>query len=102
MVQLRDDIEKLNAAGVQIVGISYDSIDVLKKFSDSQKIPFFLLSDEGSKTIRQYGLHSKDGLPHPGTVLVDQSGVIRAKLFQEGYVTRHTIDELVAVAKSLE
>ena len=102
MVQLRDDIEKLNAAGVQVVGISYDSIDILKKFSDSQEIPFWLLSDEGSETIHAYGLHFKDGLPHPGTVLVDQNGVIRAKLFKEGYVTRHTINELVAVAEKLK
>ena len=102
MVQLRDDIEKLSAASVQVVGISYDSIDILKKFSDSQEIPFLLLSDEGSETIRAYGLHFKDGLPHPGTVLVDRSGVIRAKLFKEGYVNRHTSDEILAAAGKLK
>ena len=102
MVQLRDRIEELHAVGVQIVGVSYDPIDVLKKFSDSEQIPFPLLSDEGSKTIRAYGLHYQDGLPHPGTILVNPSGVICAKLFKEGYVTRHTIDELLSVAEELE
>ena len=102
MVQLRDNNDKLKAAGVQIVGISYDSVDVLKEYSDKETIPFPLLSDEESRTIKQYGLHFKSGLPHPGTVLVDKSGVIRAKLFEEGYRTRHTIEELVAAAKELE
>ena len=102
LVQLRNDIEKLNAAGVQVVGISYDSLDILKKISDSMEIPFLLLSDEGSKTIHEYGLHYEDGLPHPGTVLIDQSGVIRAKLFEKGYRIRHTNDELVAAAEKLE
>lgn len=102
MVQLRDDRDKLKAAGVQVIGISYDSVDVLKKFSDSREIPFLLLSDEGSKTINAYGLHFKNGLPHPGTVLIGRDGVIRGKLFRKGYANRHTNDELIALAKGLE
>ena len=102
LVQLRNDIEKLNAAGVQVVGISYDSLDILKKISESMEIPFLLLSDEGSKTINEYGLHYEDGMPYPGTVLINQTGVIRAKLFERGYRTRHTNDELVAAAEKLE
>ena len=102
MVQLRDNIETLKGAGLQIVGISFDPVDTLKTFSDANEIPFPLLSDEGSKTISAYGLLFKRGLPHPGTILVDQSGVIRAKLFEDGYKTRHTIDELVKVAGQLK
>ena len=102
LVQLRNDIEKLNAAGVQVVGISNDSPDILKKINESLEIPFLLLSDEGSKTIHEYGLHNRGGLPHPGTVLVDQSGMIRAKLFERGFRTRHTNDALVAAAEKLK
>jgi peroxiredoxin Q/BCP len=94
-------MERLGAAGIQIVGVSYDSPDILKSFSDAEEIPFLLLSDEGSKTIHAYGLHNQDGLPHPGTVLIDSSGVIRAKIFKEGYRTRHTVDELVEAAAAL-
>jgi peroxiredoxin Q/BCP len=101
LVQLRKDIEKIQAAGIQIVGVSFDSVDVLKQFSDAEKIPFLLLSDEGSQTIKAYGLHFQDGLPHPGTLLIDSKGVIRAKLFREGYRERHATDELLAAAKLL-
>lgn len=102
MVQLHDNLGKLHQAGLQIVGISPDSVEILKKFSDSKKISFPLLSDEGSKTIRAYGLHFKRGLPHPGTIVVDQQGVIRAKLFEDGYVDRHSVDELLKVAEQLK
>ena len=102
MVQLRKDIEKFQTANVQIVGISYDSVDILKKFSDSEEIAFLLLSDEGSKIIKDYGLYFKDGLPHPGTVLVDRDGVIRAKLFKEGYRDRHTNEELLSAVEELK
>jgi peroxiredoxin Q/BCP len=102
LVQLRDNVQKLNESGVRVVGISYDSVEVLKTFSDKESIPFPLLSDEDSETIKKYGLHFKGGLPHPGTVLIDKEGVIRAKLFEEGYRTRHTIEELVSAAKGLK
>lgn len=102
MVQLRDNLERLRNAGVQIVGISPDSVEILKKFSDAKDIPFPLLSDEGSKTIRAFGLHFKRGLPHPGTIVIDQKGVIRAKLFEDGYVDRHSVEELVKVAEQLK
>ena len=101
MVQLRDASEELQSAGITVVGISYDSVDVLKNFSDTEQIPFWLLSDEGSKTIIDYGLLHEEGLPHPGTVLVDKQGVIRAKLFEQGYSKRHSVSELIAAANQL-
>ncbi|MEM9660079.1 MAG: redoxin domain-containing protein, partial [Planctomycetota bacterium] len=70
--------------------------------SDSKGIPFPLLSDEGSETIHAYGLHFQKGLPHPATILIDQDGVIRAKLMEEGYVSRHSVDELVSAAEQLQ
>ncbi len=101
LVQLRDATEKFESAGITVVGISYDSVDVLKTFSEAEQIPFWLLSDEGSKTIRDYGLLHENELPHPGTIVVDQQGIIRAKLFEDGYSKRHGVDELVAAAEKL-
>ena len=91
--------EPVNA---QIVGISYDSVEVLKSFANEQEIPFALLSDVDSQTIHAYGLHFKDGLPHPGTVVIGQDGVICGKLFEEGYVTRHDHHELSEALEMLK
>jgi len=101
LVQLRDNLEELSEYKIQIVGVSYDSVDTLKRFSDSEKIPFPLLSDEGSKAIEAFDLIFENGLPHPGTVLIGQDGVIRKKIFKEGYRTRHTIEELKAAVQEL-
>ena len=99
---------------MKVVGVSYDSVEVLKAFADKQKITFPLLSDPESKTIIAYALKNKetagkkfgkvelDGVPYPGTYLVDKDGVVRAKLFVDGYKERHSVEELVKAAESLK
>jgi hypothetical protein len=41
-------------------------------------------------------------VPNPGTFLLDRDGVIRAKLFLEGYRTRHTTAALVEAARGVK
>lgn len=83
--------------------MSYDSVDILKKFTDDRKITFALLSDEGSKTIDAYGIRNKssrtDGIPHPGTFIIDKDGVIKGKIFIEGYRERPPSEEIAEAAK---
>ena len=111
---MQRDLRKIEEAGVKVVGISYDSVDVLKEFAEKREITFPLLSDPESKTIIAYSLKNKetagkkfgkvdlDGIPYPGTLLVDKEGVIRAKLFVDGYRDRHSVDELVEAAERLK
>jgi peroxiredoxin len=93
---------------VQLVGISYDDTKVLKSFSDRMKIAFPLLSDPGSNTIEAYHIRNEaakgksEGVPRPGTFILDRGGVIRAKLFLEGYRERHTTDALIEAAKTVK
>jgi peroxiredoxin len=67
-----------------------------------------LLSDPGSKTIIAYGLLNKDakgktaGIPYPGTILIDRDGVIRARLFLDGYRDRATTKDLIDAAKAIK
>lgn len=68
-----------------------------------------MLSDEGSKTIDAYGIRNTevqpgvkaDGIPYPGTFLVDTDGVIKGKIFLEGYAQRHDNDELIRLAEEV-
>ena len=111
---MQRDLKKIEDAGVKVVGVSYDSVEVLKAFADKQKITFPLLSDPESKTIIAYALKNKetagkkigkielDGVPYPGTYLVDKDGVVRAKLFVDGYKERHPVEELVKAAEGLK
>ncbi len=69
-----------------------------------------LILDPDGKTIAAYGLTNKevvgkkfgkvslDGIPYPGTMLLDKQGVIRAKLFFDGYKERQTADDIIKVA----
>ena len=106
-MQLQADLEKIEK-DTQVIAISYDSVEVLAKFADKRKITFPLLSDTGSKTIGAYGLLNKEakgkaeGIPYPGTILVDKEGVIRAKLFVDGYKDRHSTDDLIKAARSIK
>lgn len=99
---MQENLEEIESAGGRVVAISYDSLDTLKRFARSGGITFPLLSDTDSKTIEAYGVRNLeaagsriDGVPHPGTFIVDQKGIIRFKLFLKGYRDRHTVNALI-------
>ncbi len=104
MVQLQADHERIEAAGITLVAISYDAPDALDDFARRSNITFPLLSDVGSKTIDAYGIRDPqgDGYPHPQTVLVRPDGIIGAVLSEEGYKTRHTTEALIEAARRIK
>ena len=80
---------------------------MLHSFADKHGITYTLLSDEGSKVIRQlgllnehvyehhaaYGIPKQDrhwGVPYPGTFLLDEQGRVLQKRFQQSYRERET------------
>jgi peroxiredoxin len=101
-------MKSLSDAGVTVVAISYDAVDVLAKFAKNQKIEFALLSDPDHKAIEAYGLLNKEvtgkfeGIPYPGMMIVDKGGVIRAKLFFEGYAKRHAAEDIIMAVKGIK
>ena len=105
MVQLQTSLKEIDATGGQIVAISYDSTNILKRFAAKSAITYPLLSDAGSKTIDAFGIRNKEapdrwsGIPYPGTFVVGTNGVIRSKLFLDGYKERHAVEALVEALK---
>ena len=64
-------------------------------------------SDADDQTIDAYGIRNTeaagsriDGVPYPGTFIVDQKGIIRSKLFLEGYKKRHAVEALTKALKN--
>ena len=106
MVQLQSDLNAIQATGGQLVAISYDSPEILKRFAAKKSIAYPLLSDTGSKTIDAYGIRNKEatgrtsGIPYPGTFIVGTDGVIRAKLFLEGYEERASTEAIAQALKN--
>jgi hypothetical protein len=50
---------------------------------------------------KKFGSKSVEGVPHPGTYLIDKDGIVRAKLFLERYQERHTTQQLIDAAKEV-
>jgi peroxiredoxin len=106
LVQLQSDLKEIEATGGQLVAISYDSTAILKRFAAKSAITYPLLADAGSKTIDAFGIRNREaperwnGIPYPGTFVIGTNGVIRAKIFLEGYKERHTIEALVEALKN--
>lgn len=107
LAAMQEGLPEIKAAGLQIVAISYDPVEALERFAKKRGIEFGLLSDPDSQTIKAWKLLNAEakgkgaGIPHPMTYVLDQNGVIRAKLGHEGYQTRHTVPELIAATKKL-
>ncbi|MCC5876234.1 MAG: peroxiredoxin [Candidatus Sumerlaeia bacterium] len=70
----RDDFEKFEERGVQILGISGDSVEKHRKFADNCKLPFHLLSDENLKVASRYGARGLLGIVRRAYYLIDRNG----------------------------
>ena len=80
---LRDNYQSLQAAGIQVLGVSIDSEKSHKKFADKYELPFPLLVDEDKKLVEAYGVwqeKSMYGRKYMGTMrytfLIDEKGLI--------------------------
>lgn len=56
LLELQEQYDRLRKDGLGLVGISYDSQEILAAFSEQHRITFPLLSDVGSATIKRYGI----------------------------------------------
>jgi peroxiredoxin Q/BCP len=64
--------------GAQVVGISTDSVETLRKFKDEFKLPFLLLSDADGKVADQYGGRVPVlGMANRATFVLDRDGTVR-------------------------
>jgi hypothetical protein len=101
-VQLQRTLETIKGQGLGLAAISYDSVATLKAFADRQGITFPLLSDEGSATIKAWGLLNEQaagrsaGIPHPGTFVLDARGTVISRAFEQAYQERDTAASILA------
>lgn len=67
----RDDIEKLHSQGVEVVGVSGDSVKTHKMFRDHHKLNFTLLADEKGDIAKVFGVPVNKGGKSPA---IDSAG----------------------------
>jgi peroxiredoxin Q/BCP len=71
---LRDAYEQLRNKGVKIVGVSLDTVDSQKKFQETERLPFELLSDRDKKVTSAFGV----------PILLNGFAARQAYLFKDG------------------
>ena len=73
----RDKYEEFNTLGVQIFGVSSDSVSSHKKFKEKHNLQYSLLSDKGGILAENLGLKKNLGfLPARVTLIVNPEGII--------------------------
>ena len=103
MVELQGRMEELEAQGLGLAVITYDSPEIMADFSQRRGITFPLLSDPGSQIIRTYGILNTTvaedtpnfGIPFPGTFLLDRQGVVTSRFFEEAFQERNTVASIL-------
>ena len=100
-MELQRHVADIRARGLGLAAISYDAPATLKAFSEKHGITFPLLSDRGSATIRRWGLLNAEatgpaeGIPHPGTFVIDTHGRIASRAFESEYQVRQSAPALL-------
>jgi peroxiredoxin Q/BCP len=75
---VRDNWESYAATGAEVVGISTDTVESHRKFTDQHALPLRLLADTEGKVNRAYAASSwLPGRAARAVVVVDATGVIR-------------------------
>ncbi|CAK8563947.1 unnamed protein product [Lathyrus sativus] len=98
----RDSYEKFKKAGAEVVGISGDGTASHKAFAQKYKLPYTLLSDEGNKVRKEWGVPGDffGSLPGRETYVIDKNGVVQLVYNNQFQPEKH-IDETLKLLQSL-
>ena len=94
----RDSHEVFTDAGAEVIGVSSDSVGKHASFAGRYKLPFTLLSDQGGKVRKSYGVPAVLGLlPGRVTYVIDREGTVRHVFNSMTHISKHINDALEVV-----
>ena len=99
----RDQFELFTEADAVIIGISGQSVESHKEFAEKHRLSFTLLSDEGDKIRKQFGVPTNllGLLPGRVTYIADKTGKVIYMFDSQMQATRH-VDEALRILKELK
>lgn len=106
-MQLQEHIAGFRNAGLGVAAMTYDAPAVVNDFRAGAGIDYPVLADIDAASVKALGILNEDyapgdsayGIPHPGIFVLDPEGIIRAKVFIEGYDTRLHADSVLEMAR---
>lgn len=97
----RDSFEEFSNLDVEVIGISSDSVESHRSFAQKHSLPFTLLSDEGGKVRKLYGVSNTLGLfPGRVTYVVDPEGIV-SNIFSSQIDVERYVEEALEILRSL-
>jgi peroxiredoxin Q/BCP len=75
---LRDAYVKLTEAGVAVIGVSADSVQLQREFKEEQRFPFTLLADTEKAVIKAFGVGSLFGFSARQAYLIHEGKIVYA------------------------
>ena len=99
----RDQFEVFTEADAVIIGISSQSVKSHKEFAEKHRLSFTLLSDEGNKIRKQFGVPTNllGLLPGRVTYVADKSGKV-IYTFNSQLQTEKHVEEALRILKELK
>lgn len=96
----RDLYENFKKLGAEVIGISSDSINSHKKFTEHYGLPYTLLSDTQQELRQKLGIkkHLLNLIPGRETFIIDKKGILRYR-FRELKALQHPKKALEIVKK---
>ncbi len=96
----RDNYRVFKDEGAEVIGVSSDSVDSHRKFSQDCNLPFKLLSDDDGRVRRLYGVPKSLWLvPGRVTYVIDAEGTVR-HIFSSQRPKQH-IEEAIKILRSI-
>lgn len=100
LCEYRDGFDDYRDLGVEVVGISSDSIESHRDFKRKRMLPFALLSDVGLAVAKRYGAAGMLGMKR-AVFLVDEQGVVRYAHVEALALFRRSHEELIEAVRAL-
>jgi peroxiredoxin Q/BCP len=99
----RDQFDVFNQADALIIGISGQSVESHKTFADKYRLTYTLLSDEGNKIRRLFGVPTNffGLLPGRVTYIVNREGEV-VYIFNSQLKTLEHVDEALRILKEMK
>ena len=102
-----DNLARLKRAGVEVLGVSRDSVKSHEGFKKKQGYAFELLSDADEKACKAYGVIKEKNMYgkkvlgiERSTFLIDEKGLLRAEW--RGVKVDGHVDEVLAAVRALK
>ncbi|HWW68029.1 MAG TPA: peroxiredoxin [Solirubrobacterales bacterium] len=96
----RDEGERLDDLGADVLGISPQSVDSHERFTEEKRLNVPLLADEDKATARAYGVLAGP-MVRRAIFVVDEEGIVRHRKVALAGLTFETVDDLERAVASL-